>query len=207
MIIPLSKDDAQKTADASLAVNLQVFALCSLLQGEVRVFDKENNKPFTIGLGLSPDLDLTDIPEVERDGKGNPKIFAYVDPKLYWIFNNPNHQFVKHTLALSLCAQVGFFYELVKNCDSRQPTPHPVLDFLRHIRNGAFHGNSFNIKSQTPHANWRGRTIDASTLNGKPVFFDFLAPGDAYLLISDVMPIVQAGNSNPVTLMSDESEA
>lgn len=204
MITPLDEVQAQRAVDAALSVNLQIFALASLLKGEVPVIDTSNNKPYTIGLGVSPDLDLSDISEVETDKNGNPKIFTFIDSKLHWIFKHPHHDFVKQTLGYALCAQVGFFYELIKACDSRAPKPDPVLDFFRHVRNAAFHGNRFNITSSTAHAEWRGRKMRES-LNETRLFFDFLAPGDAYLLISDALAIAQSEKIDPIKLMATDN--
>lgn len=60
----------------------------------------------------------------------------------------------------------------------------PELEFFRHIRNALGHGNKFNLRGKEPirPASFRGRTITRD-LNGQPVFFKFMCPGDAFDLI------------------------
>ena len=99
---------------------------------------------------------------------------------------------------------VGFVYELVRECDDlTNPHSDPVLEFFRHMRNAAFHGNTFDIypKVSTNVAKWRGRTVDRGNLNGKKLFFEFLAPGDAFLLLSDLLATAQPNVKNPVTII------
>ena len=63
----------------------------------------------------------------------------------------------------------------------------PAAEFLRHVRNGSFHGNSFDFRHGEPkrHAEWNGIVI-TKALQDTPVFFDFLDLGDAVSLIRDV---------------------
>jgi hypothetical protein len=66
------------------------------------------------------------------------------------------------------------------------PIDKTSIQFFRHIRNGCAHENRFNITSPlTKPASWRDKRI-AVTLHKTPVIPDFLADGDAFLLISDV---------------------
>ncbi len=67
------------------------------------------------------------------------------------------------------------------------------LQFLRHARNASAHKNTFywgegrqrddTLKSLP--VEWRGKKIEDS-IEGKTVFFDFLAPGDLFILLSDI---------------------
>ena len=62
----------------------------------------------------------------------------------------------------------------------------PLIQFFRHIRNGCAHTNSFTITSPlTKPASWRDKTITVA-LHGSTVIPDFLADGDALLLVRDV---------------------
>ncbi len=72
----------------------------------------------------------------------------------------------------------------------------PVLEVVRHLRNGIAHGNRFTFRNPKELGVWPAHTRDASRrttdsfeitaeLDGQPVLFDFMAPGDVLdLLIS-----------------------
>lgn len=76
---------------------------------------------------------------------------------------------------------------------------HSNLEFLKHIRNASAHGNSFywgtgRSRSRTISrlpVSWRGKTIKAS-LEGSGLYFDFLSPGDLFLLLEDISGLVPA---------------
>lgn len=58
----------------------------------------------------------------------------------------------------------------------------PVLELVRHLRNGVAHGNRFDLRGDEPkrpaHLWERFRVTKA--LNGAPVLFDFMEPGDVF---------------------------
>jgi hypothetical protein len=72
----------------------------------------------------------------------------------------------------------------------------PVLEMVRHLRNGIAHGNEFTLRNPKELALWPAHTREASCqaanpfeitaeLDGHAVLFDFMAPGDVLdLLIS-----------------------
>lgn len=72
----------------------------------------------------------------------------------------------------------------------------PILEMVRHLRNGIAHGNRFTILNASELAKWPAHNRNASCsstepleinaeLNGKQILFDFMAPGDVLdLLIS-----------------------
>jgi len=72
----------------------------------------------------------------------------------------------------------------------------PVLEMVRHLRNGIAHGNRFTLRNPKELASQPAHTRDASCqtsepfeitpeLDGHAVLFDFMAPGDVLdLLIS-----------------------
>jgi hypothetical protein len=74
----------------------------------------------------------------------------------------------------------------------------PILETVRHLRNGIGHGNRFELRNPSELARWPAHTRDAasssptgtafeirSDLDGTPVLFDFMGPGDVVdLLIS-----------------------
>jgi hypothetical protein len=75
----------------------------------------------------------------------------------------------------------------------------PVLEMVRHLRNGLAHGNRFDIREPQKLAAWPAHTRDAACrgpggasfeihqgLNGQPVLFDFMGPGDVLDLIISV---------------------
>jgi len=65
----------------------------------------------------------------------------------------------------------------------------PILEFVRHLRNGVSHGNRFLIRPGEPRrpAHFRDLAITPA-LNGSPVLFDFLETGDCI----DVLDAVEA---------------
>ncbi len=72
----------------------------------------------------------------------------------------------------------------------------PVLEMVRHLRNGIAHGNRFTLRNPNELRAWPAHMRDASCqsaepleitpgLDGSVVLFDFMAPGDVLdLLIS-----------------------
>jgi hypothetical protein len=63
----------------------------------------------------------------------------------------------------------------------------PNVQFLRHVRNGAIHGNRIQLGRKEPvnPARWRNVEI-VKAIQGKRVFFEFLNYADALWLIKDV---------------------
>jgi hypothetical protein len=88
----------------------------------------------------------------------------------------------------------------------------PELELVRHLRNGIAHGNMFRIdKSESlqrhPAHNrlaWcRGDSKEVfeitPVVQGRPVLFDFLAPGNVIdLLLSVALYLVRMGNGDPL---------
>ena len=74
----------------------------------------------------------------------------------------------------------------------------PVLELLYHLRNGIAHGNKFNIdkgglkrlKNYPAHNKMAKVKIAefeiSESLNGKPVLFDFMGPGDVLDLLQSI---------------------
>jgi hypothetical protein len=72
----------------------------------------------------------------------------------------------------------------------------PVLEMVRHLRNGIAHGNRFSLRNPTELNAWPAHTRDAACrssgpfeitpdLDGSAVLFDFMGLGDVLdLLIS-----------------------
>jgi hypothetical protein len=74
----------------------------------------------------------------------------------------------------------------------------PILEMVRHLRNGVGHGNRFDIRNPTELVEWPAHTRDGAMLGtagstfeitpdlqSMPVLFDFMGPGDVVdLLIS-----------------------
>ena len=65
----------------------------------------------------------------------------------------------------------------------------PGLEFLRHVRNAAAHGNRFNLMRGEPKrpAHFRDFEITGEDLNGKTLLFDFMLPGDVFDLFDYLM--------------------
>jgi len=83
-------------------------------------------------------------------------------------------------------------FEILKE-DSRyqQVSEQPVIQFLRHIRNGCAHNNKFYLKHGEPRypAKFRSKTIEKS-LQGREVLFSYLSPGDIPYLLEDVSKVL-----------------
>jgi hypothetical protein len=63
----------------------------------------------------------------------------------------------------------------------------PSLELLRHLRNGAAHGNRFNLTNGEPRrdADFQGNFRITSSLDGQPnVLFDFIGAGDILDLLA-----------------------
>ena len=67
------------------------------------------------------------------------------------------------------------------------------LQFIYHIRNGCYHGNTFNIQNNAISTNqktiWRGADIKYIH-NGKLVVGDFVLPADLLVLLHDLQNIL-----------------
>lgn len=88
----------------------------------------------------------------------------------------------------------------------------PELEFLRHLRNGVAHGNVFRIdnpKSLTKYPAHNRLALvrgDLKTefeivagLNGQPVLFSYMGPGDVLdLLMSVGLYLIRMGNGDPL---------
>lgn len=84
----------------------------------------------------------------------------------------------------------------------------PLLEMVRHLRNGVSHGNRFEIRdpkvllerpAHTRDAACRGQTTFEITpdLNGTPVLFDFMGPGDVLdVLISVGTHLLRQGRQH-----------
>lgn len=75
----------------------------------------------------------------------------------------------------------------------------PVLEMVRHLRNGVAHGNAFHFHDPSVLVHWPAHTRDAACRSplgssfeitadceGRPVLFDFMAPGDVIDVVASV---------------------
>lgn len=151
----------------------------------------------TAGVALSKDL--ADLPPGPT-----PQASIKVRPALMPLVRGEND----HVVLITSLTQffVGHCYAVME--ESKKLDPHrtdPLVQFLRHVRNGCFHGNRFNIAAPPPDkawksALWRGKEITLA-MNGQALFRPslgettfFLQWGDAMLLISDVCALVYGPN-------------
>ena len=72
----------------------------------------------------------------------------------------------------------------------------PDLQYLRHLRNGASHGNKFTMNKpkidQCRPPSWRTSVmISSDAMEGKQLFNNFLRPGDIPVLLSDIQKNTQ----------------
>ena len=69
-----------------------------------------------------------------------------------------------------------------------------MFEFARQLRNGAAHGNKFNILHALPNPiKWRNKIIDNS-LHGKSVFPDFIDPTTLVILMADISNLISKNN-------------
>jgi hypothetical protein len=61
----------------------------------------------------------------------------------------------------------------------------PEVQFLRHLRNAAAHDGRFNFSELRHRATWRSKEITLDMID-KPVFPNFLKPGDPVLIVLDI---------------------
>lgn len=146
----------------------------------------------TAGIALSKDL--SDLPPGPT-----PNVSHSVRSALAPLVNGKNHFRLVTSITQFL---VGHCYAVMEEEGWLEPhRTDPVIQFLRHIRNGCFHGNRFNIEDPAKkgkkwkESKWRGKEITLS-LNGKRVFREsfeekefFLNWGDPILLLSDACKI------------------
>lgn len=96
------------------------------------------------------------------------------------------------------CMVAVFAFESLKEHVAYDQIKHePAATFLRHLRNGAAHGNSFNfIDTKTKkfidpgNIEWRGKIIQKD-LQDHPVFPDFFAQGDFAYLFEDISKFLE----------------
>jgi hypothetical protein len=92
----------------------------------------------------------------------------------------------------------------------------PELELVRHLRNGIAHGNRFDIRGSHKLKNFPAHNRHAwvrsdkktifeisPALNGQPVLFDYLGPGDVLdVLLSVGIYLTRMGNGDPLRLPS-----
>lgn len=106
---------------------------------------------------------------------------------------------------------IGSAYERVKDKIEAKwgVDPHlwpPLLQYFRHCRNAAFHGNVFDIRSykgqpaidtSSPPV-WRSSIMpDDASMNKKCLISDWLDPGDVPILLGDVDELLRGSGVNP----------
>jgi hypothetical protein len=108
-----------------------------------------------------------------------------------------SHERLKEVGNHACCMVAVFAFESLKNDQKYDKIKNETtVKYLRHLRNGAAHGNSFNfIDSRSKKiidpglVEWRGKIIDKS-LQNKTVFPDFFAQGDFAYLFEDISKLL-----------------
>ena len=128
---------------------------------------------------------------VAKIGDGNRVTFPFSKAVYPLVADSDDHIRVCSNLSQQL---VGHTYETLREHGLLPRHDLPIAEFFRHVRNGCFHGNRFNLHPGQPKytAVWRGMMIDAS-LNGTTVFRSskgvhgfFLNYGDPIVLLHDL---------------------
>ncbi|HEY3844798.1 MAG TPA: hypothetical protein VGL48_16220 [Acidimicrobiales bacterium] len=76
----------------------------------------------------------------------------------------------------------------------------PVIELVRHLRNGVAHGNRFYLRGDEPKlpAHLRGDFRITKVLNGQPVLFDFMESGDVFVALIAVRDHLRDLASRPL---------
>jgi hypothetical protein len=76
----------------------------------------------------------------------------------------------------------------------------PVIELVRHLRNGVAHGNRFYLRGDEPKlpADLMGDFQITKALNGQPVLFDFMESGDVFVALIAVRDHLRDLASRPV---------
>jgi hypothetical protein len=96
---------------------------------------------------------------------------------------------VLQTICQSFC--ISAFETLVASRHHSIIVAHPIVQFLRHLRNASAHGNRFNLASGQPDkpAQWNTKVIEPG-LHRQECFFAFLGPGDLTPLLVDISKLL-----------------
>jgi len=98
---------------------------------------------------------------------------------------------IKEIINTSCCLVSIYAFENLKKIAVYNKIMHlSSIKLLYHLRNGSAHGNTFNFYNMSKFIppkpiTWNGKTIDTN-LQGKPVFPDFISPGDLAFLFEDI---------------------
>lgn len=146
---------------------------------------------------------------LRKDGTAH---FIFVPHFLRTVTQTPEYRAMQDRVFLAgAILQLGDELQGVQYVDKR-----PDLEFLRHLRNGIAHGNRFNLRHNEPRrpAHFTGAagllpdgvtSVPSGTtfeitpaLNGQPVLFDFIGPGDVCdLLLFIGWRLIRLGNGDP----------
>lgn len=104
---------------------------------------------------------------------------------------------------ISACMIAVFAFEYLKNHPRfNEIREMEVVNFLRHLRNAAAHGNKFcftdskSKKFRNPGiVSWRSKTIDKK-LEGEVAFPNFFPAGDFAYLFEDITKILKESNTS-----------
>ncbi len=85
-----------------------------------------------------------------------------------------------------------------EEADFKRLLNKPELQFLRHLRNACAHNNKFywgngRLREKTLKSFptiWRGKKINKE-IEGKSLFFEFLTPGDLFILLADISALTK----------------
>jgi len=108
---------------------------------------------------------------------------------------------VEKAMVVPCCMVVGLAYEWLAS-DPRYISigSDPAVQFLRHLRNAAFHGNQFNMRADLfdpatgqlkKKASWRSIELLPSH-NGTAPFFKLLEAGDPLWLLHDITQLLKS---------------
>ena len=75
----------------------------------------------------------------------------------------------------------------------------PDLELLRHLRNGVAHGNMFHFLHGEPRRPAKYKEFEVTAaLEGQPVLFDFMEPGDILVLLQRIsVRLIRIANGDP----------
>ena len=101
----------------------------------------------------------------------------------------PFSRSVIQTICQSFC--ISAFETLVASPHHSIVAAHPMVQFLRHLRNASAHGNRFHFAAGQPDkpAHWNAKVIEPG-LQGQECFFAFVGPGDLPPLLEDISKLL-----------------
>jgi hypothetical protein len=114
---------------------------------------------------------------------GDYYVVEDIDQAILPLLSRPTNNL--DALVLPLIAAIIVIGDLVKNLGLDERTP--LIEFVRHIRNGLGHGNKFTFEGKKTLREARFQSfVITRDLEGEKVLFGYLGPGDIFQMLDDL---------------------